>query len=324
MPDLKRADCVVVVAGWDAALASVVGGLVAAPVIAVPTSTGYGAAFGGVSALLAMLDSCAAGRRGGEHRRRVRCGDDRGADREAVGAVILYVDCIGGVAGDMLLGALLDAGRDGGSGGLSTWSRARHGRAPRDHRRRPRRSRGAGRSSRTATGRRSAQLIAPRACPSRAEHRAQEAFKRLAIAEGRIHDIDAGAGALPRGRRDRRHRRGRAAWRSRSKSLDVERVICSPLPMGRGFVEAAHGRLPLPAPATLELLKGAPIHGVEVELELVTPTGAALVAALAECFGPLPRMTLPAPATAPARATCRRSRTSSARSSAPRRPTGTV
>jgi pyridinium-3,5-biscarboxylic acid mononucleotide synthase len=59
--DLRRADCVVVVAGWDAALASVVGGLVAAPVIGVPTSTGYGAAFGGVSALLAMLTSCAAG-----------------------------------------------------------------------------------------------------------------------------------------------------------------------------------------------------------------------------------------------------------------------
>jgi NCAIR mutase (PurE)-related protein len=61
LPDLRRADCVVVVAGWDAALASVVGGLVAAPVIGVPTSTGYGATFGGVSALLSMMTSCAAG-----------------------------------------------------------------------------------------------------------------------------------------------------------------------------------------------------------------------------------------------------------------------
>jgi NCAIR mutase (PurE)-related protein len=61
LDDLRRADCVVVVAGWDAALCSVVGGLVAAPVIGVPTSTGYGATFGGVSALLAMLTSCAAG-----------------------------------------------------------------------------------------------------------------------------------------------------------------------------------------------------------------------------------------------------------------------
>ncbi len=61
LPALRAAHCVVVVAGQDAALASVVGGLVAAPVIAVPTSTGYGAALGGVSALLSMLTSCAAG-----------------------------------------------------------------------------------------------------------------------------------------------------------------------------------------------------------------------------------------------------------------------
>jgi len=61
LEDLRRADCVVVVAGQDAALTSVVGGIVAAPVIGVPTSVGYGASFGGVSALLAMLTSCAAG-----------------------------------------------------------------------------------------------------------------------------------------------------------------------------------------------------------------------------------------------------------------------
>jgi NCAIR mutase (PurE)-related protein len=61
LDDLARADCVVVVAGQDAALASVVGGLAAAPVIGVPASTGYGAAFSGVTALLSMLCSCAAG-----------------------------------------------------------------------------------------------------------------------------------------------------------------------------------------------------------------------------------------------------------------------
>jgi pyridinium-3,5-biscarboxylic acid mononucleotide synthase len=60
LPDLGRADCVVVVAGMDAALASVVGGLVAAPVIGVPTSVGYGVADGGRTALNAMLTSCAA------------------------------------------------------------------------------------------------------------------------------------------------------------------------------------------------------------------------------------------------------------------------
>jgi NCAIR mutase (PurE)-related protein len=61
LEDLRAADCVVVVAGHDAALASVVGVLVAAPVIAVPTSTGYGVATGGIPALLAMLSSCAPG-----------------------------------------------------------------------------------------------------------------------------------------------------------------------------------------------------------------------------------------------------------------------
>jgi NCAIR mutase (PurE)-related protein len=59
--DLRRADVVIVVAGMEGALPSVVAGLIAAPVIAVPTSVGYGAAFGGLAALLAMLNSCAAG-----------------------------------------------------------------------------------------------------------------------------------------------------------------------------------------------------------------------------------------------------------------------
>ena len=59
-----------------------------------------------------------------------------------------------------------------------------------------------------------------------------------------------------------------------------ERIFSSDLPMGRGFVECQHGRLPVPAPATLEILKGYPIKNVDVEGELVTPTGAAIVAAL--------------------------------------------
>ena len=60
-PALDRADCVVVVAGMDGALPSVVGGLVGTPLVAVPTSVGYGASFGGVAALLAMLNACAPG-----------------------------------------------------------------------------------------------------------------------------------------------------------------------------------------------------------------------------------------------------------------------
>jgi uncharacterized protein (TIGR00299 family) protein len=74
--------------------------------------------------------------------------------------------------------------------------------------------------------------------------------------------------------------------------LAVEQVVCSPVPTGHGFVEIAHGRCSIPAPATGELLRGVPIAALDVEGELTTPTGAAIVAALASEFGPLPAMTV--------------------------------
>lgn len=85
-------------------------------------------------------------------------------------------------------------------------------------------------------------------------------------------------------------------------ALGIERVAASPLPMGRGFVRGAHGQIPLPAPATLGLLKarldqgqkGVPITGSDLDMELVTPTGAALLSSLAAEFGPIPAMTLEA------------------------------
>jgi uncharacterized protein (TIGR00299 family) protein len=67
-------------------------------------------------------------------------------------------------------------------------------------------------------------------------------------------------------------------------------IICSPLPLNRGFVEGGHGRLPLPAPATVALLQGVPIVSAPGEGETVTPTGASIVTALASGFGPLPEM----------------------------------
>jgi uncharacterized protein (TIGR00299 family) protein len=76
--------------------------------------------------------------------------------------------------------------------------------------------------------------------------------------------------------------------------LKVEKVLCSPLPLGRGFVRCAHGVLPLPAPATVELLAGCPTYGANIEAELVTPTGAAIVSTLAEGFGPPPQMIIKA------------------------------
>ena len=70
--------------------------------------------------------------------------------------------------------------------------------------------------------------------------------------------------------------------------LGVERIYCSPLRVGRGFVKAAHGIMPIPAPATAELLHGIPLYPGDIDRELVTPTGAALVAELCSGFGDRP------------------------------------
>jgi len=75
-----------------------------------------------------------------------------------------------------------------------------------------------------------------------------------------------------------------------SEALGVDEWICSPLNVGGGTVECAHGTFPIPAPATLELLKHAPVYSGEIQKELVTPTGAAIVNVLASRFGHFPRM----------------------------------
>jgi uncharacterized protein (TIGR00299 family) protein len=76
------------------------------------------------------------------------------------------------------------------------------------------------------------------------------------------------------------------------EEIGIQEVISSPVPLGRGFIQGAHGIIPLPAPATLELLKGIPILGVDLQVETVTPTGAVLLTTLAHKFGPIPRMHL--------------------------------
>jgi len=74
--------------------------------------------------------------------------------------------------------------------------------------------------------------------------------------------------------------------------LGVDVVSASAVATGSGTVRSAHGRLPNPAPATLRLLEGIPTYGRDVRVELTTPTGAALLAALATSFGPMPAMTV--------------------------------
>ena len=203
--------------------------------------------------------------------------------------MILYLDCIGGVAGDMLLGALIDAGAAVDLSvvdlELELGKAERHGIVATTTRvvgpaEQPHRDWG------TIRG-----LLDRVPLPDRARDRAQEAFRRLAVAEGRIHGIEP--------ERVHFHEVGAidaigevVGVALALESLGIDRVVCSPLPVGPGFVAAAHGRLPLPAPATLELLRGAPIYGTEIREELVTPTGAALVAALTARYGAIPRMTL--------------------------------
>lgn len=75
-----------------------------------------------------------------------------------------------------------------------------------------------------------------------------------------------------------------------AEALDVDEIICSPLNVGGGTIECAHGTFPVPAPATLELLKGAPAYSSGIQSELVTPTGAAIVKTLASRFISFPAM----------------------------------
>jgi uncharacterized protein (TIGR00299 family) protein len=77
-----------------------------------------------------------------------------------------------------------------------------------------------------------------------------------------------------------------------AEALGVDEFVCSPLNVGGGTVKCAHGVLPVPAPATVELLQGAPVYSSGVQAELVTPTGAAIVKLLATRFGTFPKMTI--------------------------------
>jgi pyridinium-3,5-bisthiocarboxylic acid mononucleotide nickel chelatase len=208
-----------------------------------------------------------------------------------------YLDCVGGLAGDMLVAALLDAGgeleellalpsRLGlGSVSVEVARVERQGVAalhvefgvPED------------------AGHRDWQLIrellAAADLTASVRDSSLAVFERLARAEARVHGIDPDDVHF--------HELGAADTLldvcgavALLEDLGVERVVCSPLPVARGIVAAEHGLLPLPAPATVALLEGAPLYGVEGDLELVTPTGAALAATLADRFAELPPLRL--------------------------------
>lgn len=75
-------------------------------------------------------------------------------------------------------------------------------------------------------------------------------------------------------------------------ALGIEKVFCSPLHVGSGTIQCAHGTLPVPAPATAELIKDKPVYSTGVKGELLTPTGAAILTTLSSGFGPMPAMTM--------------------------------
>jgi len=73
--------------------------------------------------------------------------------------------------------------------------------------------------------------------------------------------------------------------------LKIDRFVCSPLHVGSGMIQMAHGRFPVPPPAVAELLQGVPFYSTDIQGELLTPTGAAIITTVCKEFGPIPRMT---------------------------------
>jgi uncharacterized protein (TIGR00299 family) protein len=133
-------------------------------------------------------------------------------------------------------------------------------------------------------------LIATAPISGRAKQTASEIFVALGTAEAKVHNVNVAQVHF--------HEVGAAdaivdivCAAVGAELLGVEQFVCSPLNVGGGTVKCAHGVIPVPAPATLELLKDIPVYSGDVLKELVTPTGAAIVRVLAKSFGPVPSMT---------------------------------
>lgn len=208
---------------------------------------------------------------------------------------VVYFDCFAGISGDMLLGALVDLGADpefiqqglarlGLSGFSLTFSEVKKA-GLRATAAQVLVHAGGGLSHPTLAT--IEQLIRSAGLPAAAENLAVTVFRRLAEAEAAVHGVPQEAVHF--------HEVGAVdsivdivGTALALTALGIRTAYFSPLPTGRGFVQASHGLLPVPAPATLQLLKDAPLYSLDVEGELVTPTGAAFVATLARSFGSMP------------------------------------
>ncbi|MEV4560712.1 nickel pincer cofactor biosynthesis protein LarC [Kitasatospora sp. NPDC049285] len=212
--------------------------------------------------------------------------------------MICWINPFTGLAGDMLLGALLDAGApldevraSIDATGLTGWELdaervVTHGLTATSAR---------VRVTDHATERRAAELIrlAAAARPEPVAALSLAALHAIADAEGRLHGTDPADVHL--------HELGGhdalvdiVGVAAALHALGVSEVVCAPLPLGTGGVDTAHGLLPCPAPATVRLLSGAVVTGTDLRGETVTPTGAALLRAAGAGYGPLPPMTVTA------------------------------
>jgi uncharacterized protein (TIGR00299 family) protein len=209
---------------------------------------------------------------------------------------LLYVDAFSGASGDMFLGALLDLGvpAEKITEGLKTlpiegWN-LKVRREKRHHIWGTRVEVGIeteGHSHRTHGEIRN--MIASSLLHPEVKEKTLEAFSKLAQAEAKIHNLHPDEVAF--------HEIGAldsivdiVGTFIALHLLGCHKVVSSPLPLGRGFVDTAHGSMPVPAPATLEILKGVPVYEGDSETELLTPTAAAILTVIAESFGPLPAM----------------------------------
>jgi uncharacterized protein (TIGR00299 family) protein len=231
---------------------------------------------------------------------------------------LAYLDAFAGISGDMLLGAFLQAGvpadllRDtlaslkigakleieevNRSGIhavkvhiLSGGQPAEHGHHHHDHSHAHAHDHGPHSHDDVRSLATICRLIADAGLPKPVEVLATHAFTLLGEAEAKIHHVPVETIHF--------HEVGAVdaiadivLAAAAAHSLGVDGWSCSPLNVGGGTVECAHGRFPVPAPATAELLRGAPTYSSGVQMELVTPTGAALVRALGCAFGPTPPM----------------------------------
>ncbi len=210
---------------------------------------------------------------------------------------VAWWHCFAGIAGDMALGSLVDAGADldlverelvalpVGRWSLEAEEVLRGGvAATQIHVR-------VGADVVVRTHAHIVGLVTEARLAPRVRDRALATFARLAEVEGRLHRRPAAQVHF--------HEVGATdavidivGTCVALELLGVDKVWSSPVAQGTGMVRAAHGLLPIPAPAVVELLSGAPTYGTDIPFELTTPTGAALLSALAAGFGPIPAMTV--------------------------------